>query len=174
MKKMFVLSLILLVSFCAKAQDENLYNAIRQGDRDLVQKMIGPRPDVLNKADSRGFTPLILATYSDQYEVARYLLEAGAEVDQLDRAGNTALMGVAFKGSGEMAGLLLKHGADINRKNSKGFTALSYACQFGNTDVARALLQEGADASIADNEGLTPLYHARVKGHDAIVALLEE
>src|SRR5690606_42090976 len=68
-----------------------------------------------------------LASYNNQLEVVRILLEAGADVNLQDSGGNTALMGVCFKGYPKVAELLTSHGADLNLQHSNGGTALMFA-----------------------------------------------
>jgi len=40
-------------------------------------------------------------------------------------------------------------------------------------DIVQILLDANSDKNIADNEGVTPLQHARKKGFNKIVTLLE-
>lgn len=42
-----------------------------------------------------------------------------------------------------------------------------------HTEVVRLLVDAGADVNIADNEGVTPLEHARKRGYDEMVKILE-
>ncbi len=103
-----------------------LFDHIRAGDLTAVKAQIEANPTLAGAQDPTGYTALILATYSQQMEVARYLLEQGAAVDQRDAAGNTALMGVCFKGFTDLARLLLEHGADVNARNANDATPLIY------------------------------------------------
>jgi ankyrin repeat protein len=63
---------------------EELKNALQNSD--------------VNVKDGRGSTPLIVATYYNNLDVVKALLEAGADTELRDGMGNTALMGVCFKG----------------------------------------------------------------------------
>lgn len=62
-------------------------------------------------------TPLLLAIVknaSSSFEVAKILLEHGAEVDPIDRDGCTPLHRTTDKGFTEKAELLIRYGADPN------------------------------------------------------------
>ena len=95
----------------------NINDSIRRGELLDVMEMVEALPEIVNQKDDKGFTPLIMATYSSQPEIAKYLLEQGADINAQDSAGNTALMGVCFKGHKDIATLLINNGADLNVMN---------------------------------------------------------
>ena len=67
---------------------------------------------------------------------------------------------------------------DVDHVNRLGWTALLEAVILGDggpdhVEIVRLLLDAGADRSIADRDGVTALEHARERGYDELVALLE-
>ena len=62
------------------AVDNRIFDAARTGDTGLLNELLAGGAEV-NCADGRGFTPLILATYNNQPEAARILLESGADIN---------------------------------------------------------------------------------------------
>ena len=114
---------------------------IRWGEIEEVKQMVEAEPRLLAVRVPKGYPPLILASYNEQYEITKYLLDRCAEVDAQDTAGNTALMGVCFKGYQEIATLLLEYGANVNVQNYNGATALIYAATFNQTEIAKLLLR---------------------------------
>ena len=113
----------------------NLLNAIRTGNINMVEMMLNQNPAAINQADPRGFTPLIFATYMGNLALAKLLLHKGANLNAQDAAGNTALMGVAFKGDKDIAELLIQSGAALNVQNKNGETALIYAANYGQAAI---------------------------------------
>ena len=85
--------------------NEFFFKAIREGNLNEVKPMLEKNPVLINSKDVRGSTPLILATYYDEMEIATLLLDKGAKIDAVDASGNTALMGVCFKGFTDIAKL---------------------------------------------------------------------
>ncbi|QSE99224.1 ankyrin repeat domain-containing protein [Fulvivirga lutea] len=113
--------------------------ALRNKDLVALKNIITNNPQVVNHPDGRGFTPLILATYFDDVDAAKILLESGANINAQDASGNTALMGVCFKGSEKIVNLLLDHGADTSLKNHQGDTALAFAEKYDQPAIAKLL-----------------------------------
>ena len=118
----------------------NIPELIRTNNLQDLQNALTTNPSLANLPDERGFTPLVLATYLGQKEVAEVLLDHGAELDAQDpMMGNTALMGVCFKGSLELAQLLIARGADKSLKNKNGETALDFARKGGFEEIVEVL-----------------------------------
>lgn len=89
-------------------------------------------------------------------ELARFLVERGADLAAKDTWGNTALHTRARSWRGSGIAVLLELGADANCAGSKG-APLHAAAQTCNTANARQLLAAGARVDTPDAGGLTPL-----------------
>ena len=77
-----------------------------------------------------------------------------------------------------MTELLTTTDIDINHVNNLGWTALIEAVILSNggqthQQIVQILVDHGADRSIGDKNGVTPLEHARKRGYDAMVRILE-
>ncbi|MDB4404820.1 ankyrin repeat domain-containing protein [bacterium] len=151
---------------------ELFFNAIREKNFDILTSFIDNDPDIVNSRDSRGFTPLIFATYFDNIKVAELLLSKQAEVNATDYSGNTALIGVCFKGNIEIALLLIKNGANIEAKNNTKSTPLMFASTYNNQSIIELLLQYGAKKDCKDLHGKTAHDHALQKEFDHLLKLL--
>ncbi|KAL4881853.1 hypothetical protein BJY04DRAFT_188204 [Aspergillus karnatakaensis] len=55
----------------------NLHNAVRRSDLDEVRTLVG-RGSNVNAIDKHGYTPLMVASENDNYEICEYLLHHGA------------------------------------------------------------------------------------------------
>ena len=160
------------------AQVEALYfDAARDGQEDLLEQFLDAGADP-NRADARGYTPLILASYNGHAAATALLLRRGALPDLSGAKGNTALCGVAFRGDIIIARLLLDAGAVIDRPNHVGRTPLIFAVMFKREAMAQFLLERGADPLHRDGEGTTALFLAERHGSGALAhrmrALLPE
>jgi ankyrin repeat protein len=151
----------------------NFFDLLKAGNLESVKEQAEADPYVLSNTNDKGFTPLIMACYNQQYNIASYLLEASADVNAKDSAGNSALIGVGFKGFTDIANLLIELGADVNATNSNNATALIYAAMFNQKEIAKLLLENGADKSINDSSGNSAFDHATGKGFIAMADIVK-
>lgn len=86
-----------------------------------------------------GDTPLMRAVWGRSLGVAELLLEAGADVDDVDgMTGDTPLLAAARSGQPSMCQLLLEHGADLETFNQDGESALDLADDSETLEVLQA------------------------------------
>jgi serine/threonine protein kinase/ankyrin repeat protein/formylglycine-generating enzyme required for sulfatase activity len=93
-------------------------------------------------------------------EVAKVLLDAGADVKSRNRNGETALhrpLGPWHGPDAATLKLLVEAGADVNAKSNSGSTPLHAAVQQAKPEVAKLLVAAGADVDAKDKQGNTPL-----------------
>ncbi len=96
--------------------------------------------------NSQKVMPLHSAAASRSLEIARLLLEHGADPDSRQLDDFTPLHEAAANGQLELVSLLLAHGADVNLSQKPGQTALDFAQKAGHQEVVEYLLQHGAVA----------------------------
>ena len=84
-------------------------------------------------------TYLITAATNNSLEVVKLLLQAKAQVNQVDAFKTTALMTAASKGNAAIVALLLASGADARAKDDDGKDALALAKEGGNAAIIALL-----------------------------------
>jgi len=102
----------------------DLHTATVLGDMDNIRLHIEAGSDLDQREVTMGSTPLISAAVFGKTEVARALIEAGADVNLQNQEGSTALHTASFLCRTEIVRLLLANGADRELKNNYGSTAL--------------------------------------------------
>lgn len=104
------------------------------------------------------------------------LLDAGADIDTLDKHGQTALMNAAHRGDAALLQVLVDRGANLNHTAKYRLTALMLAVINDNTDVVRILVAAGADRDIQGTKpfGCTPLAYAEEHGKEHLACLLRD
>jgi ankyrin repeat protein len=147
--------------------------ALRNGDRQTVQKMLREDPKIANLRGAGGSTPLMYAALYGEAETVRLLLKSGGDPNLRNEAGATALMWAID--DPEITRALLEKGADPNARSSYGVTPLIIAAgRFGSSAVVRLLLDHGADPSAksSDASPRTPLSAAAQTGDEGVLRML--
>jgi ankyrin repeat protein len=143
----------------------------------------GPDPCIDHEDPENGRTALSLAAENGSEEIARMLINHGAQkLDAQDRRGSTPLIWAAEYGHIGIVRLLLgqQKGIDFHKSTFRDHqTALWHAINRGCEDMVALLLNSGADAiHMAPFGGpmtfdrLTPLAYAARNGYEGIVKLL--
>lgn len=171
-------------------KDLRLIYAAAAGDLSEVKQLIAEGVDV-NIASKNGYTALMSTAGRGHAEIAKILLDAGADINlqnelevyrkwkedgkpnthMMPPSGFTALMFAALRGQAKVAKVLLDAGANIKATNIDGFTALTFAALSGNSEIVKALLDAGANVDTKSDEGNTAVDFAKTP---EIVALLQK
>jgi ankyrin repeat protein len=154
--------------------------------RPIMERLLGKGADVSALTED-GRTVLYKAAQSRFSSIIPFLLENGADVNQVNRAkdarepaggksgfdGATALHAAASVGSVEITRLLVEAGADVNAVDRYGLTPLHKTIQEGQTSVINFLLENGVDVNnrYGDRER-TVLHYAVSEGKVAITRCL--
>ncbi|RCH54100.1 hypothetical protein DJ568_14560 [Mucilaginibacter hurinus] len=155
--------------------DINLFEAAATGRLDVLTQLLSRHPEAVDYHAEDGFTPLGLAAYFGQYEIARYLVEKGADINLPSNNGFNVfpLHSAAAGNFTDIAVLLIENGAQVNIKQQAGVTPLHSAAQNGNVDLLILLLEHGAEVDIRMEGGKLPADLAREKGYADIAEILE-
>jgi ankyrin repeat protein len=133
--------------------------------------------DAVGERSFDGWTPLHLAAFMGHADVARVLLDHGADIEAVAKngIGNRPLhAALAGKESPEVIDLLLARGADVNARAEADVTPLHLAAARGNMAFTRRLLDLDADPDARMTDGKRPAAFAAERGHPEVAALLDE
>ena len=89
-------------------------------------------------------------------------LEAGADINQLDKKGWTALMHAVNNSKVLVVEALVEAGADLDVRAADGATALFMSAVLGDPQIVALLMKAGADISIRGPKGKTAVDVARL------------
>jgi len=99
--------------------------------------------------------PLHLAAYQGDMAKIDACLQAGGDINKLDRRGYAPLHYAAQNGQKQALELLLIRGGDVNVRDLCGQTPLFNASDADREDVAELLISKGADINARNNAGQT-------------------
>jgi uncharacterized protein len=145
---------------------------------DAVRALVDAGADV-DIRDNRLDNVFLYAGAEGLLDILRIANDAGADPALTNRFGGIAIIPASERGHVEVVRYLLEESdVDVDHVNRLGWTALLEAIILSDggpahREIVRMLLDAGADPDLADGDGVTPLAHARSRGFDEIVALLE-
>lgn len=178
---------------------QQLFEAIRAGDRGKVDALLSADASLLAAKDENGLGAYAAARYSGRNDIAALLLEKGVELDVFaacmagakDRVlelidanpelinayshdGWTPLHLACFFGQPGVAAVLIARGAHVGARsrNAMKNTPLHAAAAGRNKNAVRALLEHGADVNARQEGGWTALHAASQNGDVEMVRLL--
>lgn len=113
------------------------------GDLATLQRALDKDPALINAREWGNATLLHDSVGQNHLDVAKYLLNKGADANAVTQDGLTALHMAAQNGNIAIIALLLERGAKINPVDSKGWTPLDRAMKWGHADAAKFLRRRG-------------------------------
>ena len=127
-------------------------------------------------------SPLVSAIeHNVNSDMLRYLLEHGADVNEVGNDEGNAPLTAAFNVFAPLSGIrhsdmievLLEAGADPNQPRGTGDTALHLAVREGNVGIIKQLIDAGADLEAQNVIEMTPLLVAAQRGQPDVIRLLK-
>lgn len=107
---------------------EDISLAIASDAIDIVEQLLSSGDISVNMSDRRGHTPLCIACVYGRYEIAKLLIERGADPSYvIPSVAITALHIASSNGFPDIVKLLMNEGADTGARDQSGSTPLDYA-----------------------------------------------
>ena len=158
-----------------------LYTACCKGATECVRLLLemGVDPNIFTEI---GKEPLIASIdggffgrNTNQKEVVKMLIDAGADINLKSSYGNQAIHIAARHGSKEIMSLLIKKGADLNALNAERSDQLApihIATKNGHSEVFKLLVENGADIDLQTGKGTSCLDIAAKEGKKKMIELI--
>ena len=146
--------------------ETGLIIAVREDAGKVFDLLLNTKDINLDARARNGDTALMMAAYKGRYDVAKVLLDKGAEPNQ---TGWAALHYAAAVGNNQIVQLLLDHSAYIDAESPNQTTPIMMAARGGHILTVKLLLDEGADLTLKNGAGMTALDFARAGGFKDIV-----
>lgn len=161
-----------IIFFCILGFSQNVFNVARNGTLIEMKEIMKANKEMINQTNEYSFSPLILACYHQNKEVAEFLIENVDNIDYISSEG-TALAAVSVRYDKDLVLKLLNKKANPNLQDSRGVTPLIWAIKFKNIELIKILLDFGADKTIADYNNITPFEFAIESKNQDIINLLK-
>src|SRR6185503_14044294 len=128
-----VLFLCILIATALHASDltpgDRFAVAIEKGDLEAVQALVqgGSKADTLIEYGEHKITPLMKSCWDGEMDIAKYLIDQGANVNAADDQGATPISNAVTRDRAEFIQMLIDHGAKVNIKDVREFTPVAQA-----------------------------------------------
>lgn len=177
----------------------DFFSAIRNGNSKEVERLLQANPDLIRACSAEGLSPILVAAYHRQNEIAEFLISHKVLLDIFEAAATGRVNHVvrilarnpelaeayspdgfqplglaALCGHLEVAQFFLRAGVAINSLSHNALQAapIHLAVTGGYASIVQVLLEHGADPNVRQSGGLTPLHLAAKNGNLQIVLML--
>ena len=158
--------------------DSPLLAAARIGNLKIMDLLLKHGANI-NQLDSKKRDILNIAISHQNPNLVRWALANKIDPTMVTSVyQGSALIYACHQGQVEIVNMLINAGAPLNRVNNLGWTALLETTILGDgsekyQQIARSLVNAGADKVIEDRNGKAALYHAKERGHEEIIKILQ-
>jgi len=151
-----------------------LYAAVQSKHKPVVEYLLSKGASIDEKLGPLGLTAFYKASIDGSLDIAKVLVDAGADINMKSTEGYTPLFVAVQNKHKPVVEYLISKGARIDEKNGQNNdTALHKACVTGSLEVVKILVDAGADINAVNKQGETPNDFAVENNHQSIVDYLE-
>ena len=170
------IAIIALISGFAQINAQDIFKTVSENKLAELKEIIEKDPSQVNQRDQYNRIALHPAAYNGNYEICKYLIDKGADINTMSLVG-TPLHRACFKNNIEVVKLLLDNNVDLTVQNTTG-TVMHTVGLTGGAEIAKLLIKKGADINALNNNGISPLYYAISSGanitEDLALLLIEK
>jgi folate-dependent phosphoribosylglycinamide formyltransferase PurN len=129
---------------CKEQRKAYILSLVEEGSLEGIKALSLTENEINETLNSRGWTPLSVAVFQQHVDLARYLLDNGADVNYANSNGTTILMYAKTKllhtdDNYDFMKFLINHGADVTAKDLHGKTVLDYVREKEDTRMEQFL-----------------------------------
>ena len=168
----FLLFYLLFALNIHSQETADIFAVARTENVEQAKEIIKKKPSAFNTVNKDGYSPLILACYHGNVEMAKFLIQNKGDVNGSSKMG-TPLMAAVVKKNLEIVKLLLEAKADVNIADPNGTTALMYATMFKSYDIVKLLVAAKANPDFKDNRGNSAIDYAILANDDKLIETLK-
>jgi uncharacterized protein len=145
----------------------DLFDLAALGGVGQISVMLATNDKAVHEFSGDGFTALHVASYFGQADVAKLLLDNGADIDKIAMNGSdlSALQSAVASCHSDVVKVLLEFNPDLNVRMLGGFTPLMSASALGDQEIIDLLIAKGADQNLKADDGRTAADFTKLSGN---------
>lgn len=122
---------------------ENIaHSVVYSGKKNRLNEIFDLKKINLNHQTIEGVTPLLLAISIEDFEMANFLIDYGADINIADNNGISPIHLAVQSSDIRIVKKLIKAGADLSSMTSAGNLPLALAVNYGNTQIIKLLFNK--------------------------------
>jgi ankyrin repeat protein len=146
--------LLIFLILSASSYGQSVHDLARTGDVAAMKKLLDQQPNQVNKLSDQGLSPFLLAAYRGNNEVAKFLVERGADIKSCFSEGS-AIYGVIYKNNLQIFELLLQKGVSVDDtcQFAQFGTPLHFAMSLKRYELVERILKQKPNLDVLDQNG---------------------
>lgn len=147
-------NLLLFLLLSAVSFGQSVHDLARTGDVVAMKKLLDEQPNQVNQLSEQGLSPFLLAAYRGNNEVAKLLVERGADIKTCFPEGSV-IYGVIYKNNVEIFELLLQKGVSVDDtcQFAQFGTPLHFAMSLKRYELVERILKQKPNLDVLDQHG---------------------
>lgn len=146
--------------------------AIENQNHRIVNMILERKEIDLNKKNQFGRTLLQDAVVLGDHDMAKLLIEHGADLNSIDKKNRNVMFDALSYGNKEFIEFLLKlEVVDLNCVDCEGDTVMHHSLVQNDDELALTLIKYGANPNIQGSEGKSYLCSLALRGEDGVSAI---
>src|SRR5262245_24993059 len=142
---------------------QELFEAIKAGDRERLETLLAADPALARAKDTRGVQAILFAIFAGKGELAARLARDRDDLDVFEAAALGKL--------DRVKAIVKARAADALGFAADGFTALHYAAHLGHAAIVEALVDAGADVRAVAKGPIDAMpHHSAIAGRQGRIA----
>ncbi len=147
-------TLLIFLVLSASSYGQSVHDLARTGDVAAMKKLLDQQPNQVNQLSDQGLSPFLLAAYRGNNEVAKLLVERGADIKSCFSEGS-AIYGVIYKNNLQIFELLLQNGVSVDDtcQFAQFGTPLHFAMSLKRYELVERILKQKPNLDVLDQNG---------------------
>ena len=165
---------IILLFICTYSFSQvSIFQLARNGSVEDFKKFVSEYNVSIDTLDTRGISPLILAVYNQNNEVAKFIIKNSSNINYTSRMGN-ALMASVYKNNLEIFELLVNQDINFDSVDENGNSALMLAVSIQNIFMTKKLLELNANRSLVNKNNKNAFQLALETQNNELIKLFNQ
>ncbi len=160
--RFYLIFIFLIFTACGEddspAMFEELKLAISTKDEAAVQRILEENPEIVEKKDDMGNSPLHYAAHMGDTSLIQLILDKGGDIDSANKRGLRPIIFAVNNGDRKTVKYLVEKGSDINSPDVSGLSPVDWALYSRHPEIATFLVERGARFDISQ-PGITRLFN---------------